>query len=736
MVTEITGPEPAVVADLPGRSMLVLYGSETGNAQDIAEEIGRNAQRLHFKTKVDEMNGAQLSVLLQYSMVIFVISTTGQGDMPRNSIAFWKSLLRKKLPPGCLGAVKFTTFGLGDSLYIKFNWAARKLHKRLEQLGAVEYYPRGEADEQDSDGADERYMPWAADLQKRLLELYPLPEGVSPIPEGALLPPRYTVELATSTETLQNGTSGSSGEHKTNGHVVEIGNDDQPNGTSPNSKTMSAIEDITHATNEMTIAEPSPTGNGLESQNQTPPTTLLPIPDGHAASLELNERVTPTKHFQDVRLVRLAVEPSANGPPTINPFDSLTIYPKNFPKDVQKLIDLMQWNNIADSPLSFRSSSGATNLPRGLYISHDRPTTLRDLLTHNLDITCTPRRSFLKEMYYFSDDEYHKERLLEFTMREYTDEFYDYTTRPRRTILEVLEEFTSVRIPLSRVLDMFPVMRGRDFSIASITHQPSLPPSQETTSTTTTTTMTTGTKTSITLLIALVKYQTILRKIRQGLCSRYLESLTSPGTPLRITLHRSSASLHGPIHARRPLCAVATGTGVAPLRLFIEERLSHLASGVSVGDTAVFFGSRSREADFHFSDVWEDLKAKYTLPSFPTTTTTTTDSAAAAAAATINHADAASATPANPKFDVLPAFSRDKSVPRAYVQDVIRNHPETIRAMVASDAIFVVCGGSLKMSRAVKEAVKDCLRGDSSRYPDDATVEAAFARLTWWEEIW
>lgn len=40
--------------------------------------------------------------------------------MPRNSIAFWKSLLRKKLPPGCLSAVKFTTFGLGDSLYIKY----------------------------------------------------------------------------------------------------------------------------------------------------------------------------------------------------------------------------------------------------------------------------------------------------------------------------------------------------------------------------------------------------------------------------------------------------------------------------------------------------------------------------------------------------------------------------------------------------------------------------------------
>ena len=35
---------------------------------------------------------------------------------------------------------------------VRFNWAARKLHKRLEQLGAEEFYPRGEADEKHAEG--------------------------------------------------------------------------------------------------------------------------------------------------------------------------------------------------------------------------------------------------------------------------------------------------------------------------------------------------------------------------------------------------------------------------------------------------------------------------------------------------------------------------------------------------------------------------------------------------------
>ena len=40
---------------------------------------------------------------------------------------------------------------LADSA-CRFNWSARKLHKRLQQLGAKEIYPRGEADDQHEDG--------------------------------------------------------------------------------------------------------------------------------------------------------------------------------------------------------------------------------------------------------------------------------------------------------------------------------------------------------------------------------------------------------------------------------------------------------------------------------------------------------------------------------------------------------------------------------------------------------
>jgi len=51
------------------------------------------------------------------------ISTTGQGDLPANSRAFWKKLLRKKLPPTYLKQVDFAIFGLGDSSYPQYDVA-------------------------------------------------------------------------------------------------------------------------------------------------------------------------------------------------------------------------------------------------------------------------------------------------------------------------------------------------------------------------------------------------------------------------------------------------------------------------------------------------------------------------------------------------------------------------------------------------------------------------------------
>lgn len=65
------------------------------------------------------------------NIVLFLVSTTGDGDPPMSMLKFWKFLLIKDLAKDSLKRLKFSVFGLGDSSYAKFNYAARKLRTRL-----------------------------------------------------------------------------------------------------------------------------------------------------------------------------------------------------------------------------------------------------------------------------------------------------------------------------------------------------------------------------------------------------------------------------------------------------------------------------------------------------------------------------------------------------------------------------------------------------------------------------
>lgn len=144
---------PHSAPSLPAPRILILYGSETGTAADLAHELSRLTERHHFPTTcLSASSLSPFSSLPSWPIVIFVTATTGQGDMPANMMAFWKFLLRKKLPADWLTHTGFTTFGCGDTGYKKFNWAVRKVHKRFLQLGGQEVAERGEGDEQHAEG--------------------------------------------------------------------------------------------------------------------------------------------------------------------------------------------------------------------------------------------------------------------------------------------------------------------------------------------------------------------------------------------------------------------------------------------------------------------------------------------------------------------------------------------------------------------------------------------------------
>merc|ERR1719193_2106290 len=124
-------------------------------------------------------------------LVVYVVSTTGQGEEPDNMRKAWKFLLRRSLPPTSLQDQAFGVLGLGDSSYPKFNHVAKKLSRRLLQLGGVQLLQHGLGDDQHDLGPDFVIDSWLDQFWGLALQVFPLPEGLSPIGKEVLPPPKY-----------------------------------------------------------------------------------------------------------------------------------------------------------------------------------------------------------------------------------------------------------------------------------------------------------------------------------------------------------------------------------------------------------------------------------------------------------------------------------------------------------------------------------------------------------------
>ncbi|KAI5114707.1 hypothetical protein M0805_008728, partial [Coniferiporia weirii] len=175
------------------RSLLILYATETGNALDVAEQLGREAQRRLFSVRLASTDTYPLDDLVCETLVVFVVSTTGSGQEPRSMTTMWNTLLRAGLPANILEDLDFAVFGLGDTAYEKFCWAAKKLSRRLLGLGAREICERGEGDEQHALGIEGALDAWMPVVFDALEELLPPPPEMAFEDMDTLPPPRINI---------------------------------------------------------------------------------------------------------------------------------------------------------------------------------------------------------------------------------------------------------------------------------------------------------------------------------------------------------------------------------------------------------------------------------------------------------------------------------------------------------------------------------------------------------------
>ncbi|MBV6638276.1 MULTISPECIES: flavodoxin domain-containing protein [Mameliella] len=136
----------------------ILYGTETGNAEMLAEDIQSEIEGDH-EVEISNLEDFAPADFDADCFYLLVCSTYGDGDLPASAQPFADAMAAEKPD---LAAIHFAIFGLGDSEYDEtFNHGPKKLAELMIAHGAHQVGERVAHDASGSDMAEDLAFPWA-----------------------------------------------------------------------------------------------------------------------------------------------------------------------------------------------------------------------------------------------------------------------------------------------------------------------------------------------------------------------------------------------------------------------------------------------------------------------------------------------------------------------------------------------------------------------------------------------
>lgn len=369
-----------------------------------------------------------------------------------------------------------------------------------------------------------------------------------------------------------------------------------------------------------------------DSKEEQAPTAIDRL---HPAPAVIKERYLLTKAGSTKHTFHVSLD-LTQAPIQFKVGDSIGIYAQNDPHLVAHLIEALKAKG--DEPVIDPRSG--------------KPMTLWEFLSYKANLSRLTS-SFLK-LFYEHEKEHEKKnslhRLLQTENKPLLSQYLS-THDP----LDLFKEYQNVEAPLQDLCAQFGPLLPRFYSVAS--SRLSL-------------------KDEVHMTVALFTF-THQEEQRYGVGSHFLCHLAKPRETVVPIYVQAAHHFTLPVDDSAPIIMIGPGTGVAPFRAFMQERIAKGANGKNW----LFFGERNRHSDYFYQSEWEQWASQDKL-----------------------------------KIDL--AFSRDQAE-KIYVQHRMRENAKELWAWLEEGAYFYVCGDAHRMAKDVETMLQQIVQ-EQGRMSEEA----------------
>ena len=586
------------------KNALLLFGSQTGTAEDYCNKMSKElSSRFGLHTMVADFADYDWEKFEEIKEETLVFFLMATYGEGEPTDNAIEFMEYLENEADTLSSLRFTVFGLGNSTYEFYNAIGRKLNTTLEEKGAERFAEYGEGD--DGLGTlDEDFLSWKDNVFDSLRNNLSLEEKE--------LKYEPSVKVIERDDLTKDDTSVSLGE--------------------PNKKHIAGDVDLTKGPFDHThpyIAQITATKELFNTKERSCVHVEFDLSDS-------NLKYTTGDH--------------------------LAVWPQNSNENIEKFLKAFGLVDKRDDVYALKAIDSTYQIP------FPTPITYEATIRHHLEISGPISRQFFLSVAGFAPDEETKTKLTSLATDK--SKFAEAVTQKKYNIADALLAVSGGKpwknVPFEFLIENVQHLQPRYYSISSsslsekskIDITAVVEVEQESDGR-----VVSGVVTNLLKNIELKQH----KSQQQPIVTYDLDGPRGKFSNFKLPVHVRRSTFKLPSSTKTPIILVGPGTGVAPLRGFVRERVQQVKNGMNVGPSLLFYGCRNENEDYLYKDEWKEY-AK-TLGS---------------------------------NFKIITAFSRQDPAKKVYVQHKLLEQAKRINELLVEGAIIYVCGDASHMARDVQ----------------------------------